>query len=68
MSPAKRIGARKRASLPATQSARPPASVWDLASEPEHGQWPPAYENARQYAPLGPWSEEANDTNRRSAA
>jgi len=47
---------------------RPPCSVFHLSERPPVTVWPPAYENARQYAPLGPWSEEANDTNRRSAA
>jgi|GEM_PF-4880706 len=47
---------------------RPPCSVFHLSERPPVAVWPPAYENARQYAPLGPWSEEANDTNRRSAA
>jgi hypothetical protein len=39
-------------------SCRPPNSAWELShSRQLLGEWPPAFPGARQYIPLGPWTE-----------
>lgn len=49
---------------------RPPASAWELAHGRQiAGTWPPEFQNARRFAPLGPWVEDApNDNDDRRAA
>lgn len=40
-------------------ATRPPNSAWELAHGRQiPGTWPPAFEQGRQFAPLGPWTEE----------
>lgn len=52
--------------LPPT--TRPVNSAFELGEKPQMpGGWPPRSIQGRQYVPLGPWNEEAND-NERSAA